>query len=141
MGTLDSFITKPSHETQVPTIYAFETSGYSLTMLDKLEVAVSVTGNLAAFVMQLHDEDSILYVSFGTSLLLTAFQNGKFLKFRVVDNVSQCPVTFLAVADDGKKVVEYCPMSESLQIVLFKGEHTGTSPLYPSSVSVGCHFT
>jgi hypothetical protein len=108
----------------------------SLTMLDKLEIAVSVDSPGSLMLLHAHQEEKILYVAFGTNLLIAVFDKSRFSKFRMLENISQASVTFAAVANHGKKVLLYCPQSESLQFVLFESGNTNSQALYPSNLAV-----
>ena len=135
LGGWDSFATRPSHETLVPVLRAFETSGHTLVLLDKMEIPVSVPHS-GEFLIQAHQTEGIIYASLGSNLIVAAFHDNKFSKFRTLDNIAQSAVNLVAVADNGLQTVMYCPRSESLQFVFFNQGDGTQNVLYPSSLPV-----
>lgn len=115
---------------------AFETSGHSLLLLDKIEIPVAVPQS-GEFLVRAHDSEGVVYASLGSSLLVAAFNDRKFSKFRTLDNITQSAVDLVAVADNGLQVVLHCARSESLQFVNFNQTGGGREVLYPSSHNVG----
>lgn len=115
---------------------AFEISGHSLLLLDKIEIPVAVPQS-GEFLVRAHESEGVVYASLGSSLLVAAFNDRKFSKFRTIDNITQSAVDLVAVVDNGLQAVLYCARSESLQFVNFNQTGGGREVLYPSSQNVG----
>ena len=100
-----------------------------------MEIPVSVPHS-GEFLIQAHQTEGIIYASLGSNLIVAAFHDNKFSKFRTLDNIAQSAANLVAVADNGLQAVMYCPRSESLQFVFFNQGDGTQNVLYPSSLPV-----
>lgn len=119
VGTADSFSAQfgGSFNSLVPAVYCLECSGYELATLDKLEIP-EVSASLGVFTVQCHPTANIVFCTFGTKVLVAAFEDGGFKKFRVLDHFSDSPVFQASL--HSSLFCGYCPKEESLNLMVFQ---------------------
>ena len=118
VGTADSFSSQLGSNVNslVPAVYCLECSGYELTVLDKLEIP-EVSASLGVFTVHSHPSENIVFCTFTTKVLVTAFQENSFKRFRVIEGFSDSPVYQTLLSP--QVFCGYCPKEESLNLLSF----------------------
>lgn len=118
VGTADSFSAQlgGSFNSLVPSVYCLECSGYELIMLDKLEIP-EMTASLGVFTVQSHPTENIVFCTFVTRVLVAAFTEGNFKKFKIVEGFSDSAIYQSCLS--APLFCGYCPKEESLNILTF----------------------
>lgn len=129
VGTADSFSSQlgGSFNSLVPTLYCLECSGYELATLDKVEIP-EVAASLGMFTVRCHASENIVFCTFTTKVLVTAFAENSFKKFRVIDGFSDSPVYQTVVASS--ILCGFCPKEESLSVLSFVGKEVPKGNTY-----------
>ena len=94
LGSADLYVLESGgkkFETRVPAIYAFECAGRMLGLLDKFEVG-GEESTLGVNSIVAHAHTNIIFASFNTHVVIAILDQGKFVKFRVVQGFSEGPV-------------------------------------------------